>query len=73
MREEKDLSLRELHQLQEARREQMAQNRAAIRCRKERTHKLIVIGATLSSLIPGLEEMSDQELRKAVTDLFFQL
>lgn len=73
MRQEEGESLQALYQRQEARRAQMARNRDAVRRRKARTHKLIVIGAALNSLFPELEQMSDEEIRKTVTDLFFQL
>lgn len=51
----------------------MAEKRAAVLARKARTHKLIVIGGTLASLIPSLLEQDDDEIRKLVTGLFFHL
>ena len=68
-----DMSLRELSALQEARRQKMADKRAAVLARKARTHKLIVIGGTLASLIPSLMELDDDGIRQTVTGLFFQL
>lgn len=68
-----DMSLPELAQLQEAHRKQMSENRETVKKRKARTHKMIVIGATLNSLIPSLEGMSDEEIRQTVTALFWKL
>ena len=68
-----EMSLQELADLQERRRAKMAEKRSAVLARKARTHKLIVIGGTLASLIPALVEMEDDDIRKSVTGLFFSL
>lgn len=68
-----DMSLRELSALQEVRRQKMTDRRASVLARKARTHKLIVIGGTLASLIPSIMELDDDGIRQAVTGLFFQL
>lgn len=68
-----EMSLQELADLQERRRAKMVEKRAAVLARKARTHKLIVIGGTLASLLPSLMEQDDDEIRRQVTGLFFNL
>ncbi len=68
-----EMSLQELANLQERRRAKMVEKRAAVLARKARTHKLIVIGGTLASLLPSLMEQDDDEIRRQVTGLFFNL
>ncbi|MCD8125130.1 MAG: DUF3847 domain-containing protein [Lachnospiraceae bacterium] len=63
-----DMDLQELAECQERHRQQMAEAREKVRTRKARTHKLVVIGATVAKYYPRLIEMTDDEIRIWASD-----
>ncbi len=64
-----EMSLQELEQAQEKHRRQLERNREKVRLRKVRTHKLIVMGATVAGRLPGYEAMDDDGLQAATNRL----
>lgn len=63
------MSLQELEREQEKHRKQMEANREKVCRRKARTHKLIVMGATVAGQLPGYETMDDDGLQDATNRL----
>lgn len=58
-----DMDLQELAECQERHRQQMAEAREKVRTRKARTHKMVVMGATVAKYYPRLLELSDDGIR----------
>ena len=54
----------DLTELQKLHQQQMKEKREAIKRRKARTHRLIVRGAIAEKLVPGAENMSDEQFQE---------
>lgn len=63
-----DMTLEELAAYQEKHRKQMEENREKLRQRKTRTHKMVVIGATVAKYKPELMGMDDDTIRITVSE-----
>lgn len=63
-----DMTLEELATFQEKHRAQMEANREKVRQRKARTHKLVVIGATVAKYKPELLTLDDDGIRITVAE-----
>lgn len=61
-----------LKQKQEQHRQQLKENRDKVKKRKERTRRLIVRGALAEKLIPGAEEMTNDEFQKKLYESISQ-
>ena len=59
---------KEYTELQLKHQEQMRANREAEKLRKARTHRLIVRGAIVESLIPNADMMNDDEFQQIIYD-----
>ena len=64
--------IEELKQKQEQHRQQLKENRDKLKKRKERTRRLIVRGALAEKLIPGAEEMTNDEFQKKLYESISQ-
>ena len=60
-----------LKEKQARHREQMKANRDKLKERKARTHRLIVRGGMVESMISGADSMSDEEFRAVLYALIF--
>lgn len=59
---------KEYTELQLKHQQQMRANREAEKLRKARTHRLIVRGAIVESLIPNADIMNDDDFQKIMSD-----
>ena len=62
-----------LKEKQARHREQMKANRDKLKERKARTHRLIVRGGMIESMISGADAMSDEEFRAVLYALIFNV
>lgn len=61
--------LKELQALQEKHRKELAENRAKVKERKTRAHRLIKRGAIAEGFVGGAEDMTDEEFYMALRRL----
>lgn len=60
---EKELTLKEIEEIQAKHREELKENRERLKARKQRTHRLIVRGIMAESLVMNAEDMTDDEFK----------
>ncbi len=60
----KELTLKEIEEIQKRHREELKENRDRLNARKKRTHHLIVRGTIAESFIDNAEDMTDEEFRE---------
>lgn len=61
---DKELTLKEIEEIQKRHREELKENRDRLNARKKRTHRLIVRGTIAESLIDNAEDITDEEFRE---------
>lgn len=67
-----DMTLKELEEFQAENRKKIKENRERVAERKRRTHRLIVRGAEIERLIPGIEDLTEEQYKELIEALFFK-